>query len=107
MRSQSQIIVRRQVDDLLAIESADRRLLVVEHAKLEVRALGLEFVELIGEIRERIGAGCSGHDSLKLVCHGFARINPDRARLVYRSESGNHLANRAVVTSSLPFSNPC
>jgi hypothetical protein len=26
-----------------------------------VRALGLEFVELVGEISERVGAGCGGH----------------------------------------------
>jgi hypothetical protein len=26
-----------------------------------MRALGLEFIELIGEIGERIDAGCSGH----------------------------------------------
>jgi hypothetical protein len=26
-----------------------------------VRALGREFVELIGEIRKRIGTGCGGH----------------------------------------------
>ncbi len=61
MRGQSQIIVRREIDDLLAVEGADRRLLVVEHAQLEVRALGLEFVELVGEIGERVGAGCGGH----------------------------------------------
>ena len=61
MRGQPQIIVRGQVDDFLAVERADRRLLVVEHAQLEVRALGLEFVELVGEIGERVGAGCGGH----------------------------------------------
>ena len=61
MRGQSEIIVRGEVDDFLAVEGADGRLLVVEHAQLEVRALGLEFVELVGEIGERIGAGCGGH----------------------------------------------
>src|ERR1700678_462376 len=77
MRGQPQIIVRCQVDHLLAVEGADGRLLVLEHAQLEVRALGLEFVELAGEIRERIVAGCSGHDSLKPVAtdaHGSTRI---------------------------------
>ena len=60
MRGQPQIIVRRQVDDLLSVKRTDWRLLVFQHAQLEVRALGLEFVELVGEIRERIDAGCSG-----------------------------------------------
>ena len=64
MRGQSQVIVGGEVDDLLAVERADRRLLVVEHAQLEVRALGLEFVELVGEVGERIGAGCCGHGRL-------------------------------------------
>ena len=59
MRGQSEIIVRSQVDDLLAIERAHRRLLVFEHTQTEVGALGLEVVQLIGEIRERIGAGGS------------------------------------------------
>ena len=75
MRGQSQIIVRREVDDFLAVESADGRLLVVEHAQLEVRALGLEFVELVGEVGERVGAGCGGHGSLP--CHGLSRIYTD------------------------------
>src|SRR5271169_364495 len=61
MSGQTQVIVRCQVDDFLAVKSADRRLLVVEHAQLEVRAFGPELVELVSEIRERIGAGCSGH----------------------------------------------
>src|SRR5271165_6546188 len=61
MRGQAQIIIRRQVDDFLAVKRADGRLLVIEHAQLEVRALGLEVVELVGEIRERVGAGCGGH----------------------------------------------
>ena len=46
MRGEAEIIVGREVDDVLAVEGADGRLLVVEHAQLEVRALGLEFVEL-------------------------------------------------------------
>ena len=54
-----------EVDDLLAVEGADRRLLVVEHAQLEVGALLLEFVQLIGEKGERIGAGSCSHESLR------------------------------------------
>ena len=57
MRGQAEIIVGREIDDLLAVEGADRRLLVVEHAQLEVSALLLEFVQLIGKEGKRIGAG--------------------------------------------------
>ena len=78
MRGQSEIIVRGEVDDLLAVERADRRLLVLEHAQLEVRAFGFEFVELVGEIRERIGAGCSGHENLE---SSLPRIRTDQPRI--------------------------
>ena len=49
MRGEAKIIIRGEIDDFLAVEGADRRLLVIEDAQLEVRALGLKFVELIGE----------------------------------------------------------
>ena len=49
MRGQAEIIVGREVDDLLAVEGADRRLLVFEHAQMEVGALLLELVELVGQ----------------------------------------------------------
>ena len=62
MRGQPQVVVGGEVDDLLAVEGADRGLLVVEHAQLEVRALLLEFVQLVGEKRERIGAGGGSHE---------------------------------------------
>src|SRR3974390_3225602 len=65
MSGQSEIIVRCEVDDLLPIECADGRLLVIEHAKLEMRALGLEFIELAGEVGERVGAGCDRHGCLE------------------------------------------
>ena len=48
MSGQTEIIVRGQIDYTLAIEGADRRLLVIEHAQLEMGTLGLKFVELIG-----------------------------------------------------------
>ena len=60
MRGQAEIIVRGQVDDFFAVEGADRGLLVVEHAQAEVRAFGLEIVELVGEVGKRIGAGGGG-----------------------------------------------
>ena len=46
MRGQAEVIVRGEVDDLLAVEGADGGLLVLEHAQFEVRAFGFEFVEL-------------------------------------------------------------
>ena len=60
MRGQAEIIVGGEIDDFLAVECAHRGLLVVEHAETEVRAFGLEIVQLVGEIRERVGAGGSG-----------------------------------------------
>ena len=62
MRGQPQIIVGGKVDDLLTVEGADRRLLVVENAQPEISALLLEFVQLVGEKRERIGAGGGSHE---------------------------------------------
>ena len=35
-------------------------LLVLEHAQAEMCALGLEVVELVSQIRKRIGADCAG-----------------------------------------------
>ena len=59
MSGEAEVIVGGQVDDPLAVEGADRGLLVVEHAQLEVGALLLELVELVGKEAERIGArGC-------------------------------------------------
>ena len=66
MGGQAEIIVGGEVDDLLAVEGADRRLLVVEHAQLEVGALLLELVELVGKKRKRIGARCSGCHEIRI-----------------------------------------
>ena len=49
MGGQAEVVVGRKVDDRLAVEGANRRLLVFEHAQVEVRALLFEFVELVGE----------------------------------------------------------
>ena len=62
MRRQPKVIVRRKVDDPLAIERALGRLFVFEHAQLEVGALWLSVLELVGEIRERIDASRSRHE---------------------------------------------
>ena len=71
---QAEIIVGGEVDDLLAVESADGGLLVVEHAQLEVRAFGLEFVELVGEVGERVGAGCGGHNYLSCTAQVYFNL---------------------------------
>ncbi len=62
MRGQAEIVIRREIDDLLAVEGADRGLLVIEHAQLEVGALLLEFVELIGKKGKWIGSGSCSHE---------------------------------------------
>ena len=50
MRSQTEVIIRSKIDDLLAVESADGGLLVFKYTEIEVGALGLEVVQLICEI---------------------------------------------------------
>ena len=50
MVGQAQVVVAGQVDHLFAVVVANRRLLVVEHAQLEVRALGAQFVEHGGQM---------------------------------------------------------
>src|SRR4029077_13524559 len=60
MRGQAEVIVRRQVNDFLAVEGADRCLLIIEDAQAEMRALGLEIMELVGQVGQRIGAGGGG-----------------------------------------------
>ncbi len=67
MRGQSQVIVGGEIDDLLAVKRTDRRLLIIEHAELEMCALGFEFVELIGQVRERIRASRASHECLGKV----------------------------------------
>ena len=49
---QTQVVVAGQVDYLAAVVVADRGLLVVEDAKLEVGAFGAEFVEGCGQMGE-------------------------------------------------------
>jgi len=50
MRGQAEIIVGSKIDYFLAVESAQRCLLIVKHAKPEMRAFGLEIVELVGKV---------------------------------------------------------
>ena len=50
MRGQPQVIVRREVDDMLAVDRGLRRLLILQHAQLKVRAFLFEFVHLVGEV---------------------------------------------------------
>src|SRR5579864_7280955 len=74
MRGQAEIIIRGKVDYLLAIEGTNRGLLVVEHAETEVRAFGLEIVQLVGEIRERVRAsGGSWHLVPRIAGRGATR----------------------------------
>ena len=61
MRGQAKIVIRGQVNDFFAVEGADRSLFVVEDTEPEMCSLGLEIVELVGKIRERIGSGRGCH----------------------------------------------
>ena len=82
---QSEIVVGGEVDDLLAVEGADRRLLVLEHAQLEVGAILLQVVELVGEKRERIGASggrCHrGHPRKSELTFYYAELEVSGCRL--------------------------
>ena len=62
MVGQAEVVVAGQVDDLAAVVVANRRLLVVEHAELEVGALGAKVVEDLGQMG-KLGARSS-------FCHG-------------------------------------
>ena len=65
-------------------------LLVVEHAQAEVRALGLEIVELVGEVRKRVGAGGGG-------CHlAFSDLRGD----CYQFNTGWGFKNQFAVPGS-------
>ncbi len=52
MVGQAEVVVTGQVDDLAAVVVANRGLLVVEDAELEVGAFGAEFVESRGQVGE-------------------------------------------------------
>ena len=56
MRRQPEVVVRREVDDLAAVDRRARGLLVVEHAQAAVEPLRLERVQFVAEKCERIGA---------------------------------------------------
>ncbi len=74
MRRQPQVIVRRQIDHLLAIKRALGRLFVLKHAQTEVRAFGLQVFQLVVEIRKRVGASSGCHQNLR---RRFTRMNTD------------------------------
>ena len=69
VRRQPEVVVGREVDDLLAVEGAHRPLLILQHTQLEVRAFLLQVVELVGEEGERVGASGGG-------CHESPRNKP-------------------------------
>src|SRR5690606_6712248 len=56
MRRQPQVVVRRQVDDGLAVEGCGTGLLAVAHAQLPVQPLVLQRLQFVGEIGERLVA---------------------------------------------------
>ena len=54
VRRQTEVVVRRQVDDRAAVDRGARLLLVVEHAQPAIEALVAQRLELGREIAERI-----------------------------------------------------
>ena len=65
MITQPKIVVRGEVDDAPAVVAADRPLLVVQHAELEVGARLLQRVHLRGQMGELLplgGGGLRGRD---------------------------------------------
>ncbi len=58
---QPQVVVGGKVDDLVAVEAGDGKLLGFEHAQLLVELLLAQLVQFIGQILQL----SLGHDSLK------------------------------------------
>ena len=50
MRRQSQIVVGRKVDDFVAVEARDGKLLGLQNAQLLVEFLGAQLIQFIGQI---------------------------------------------------------
>ena len=55
VRGEAQVVVRREVDDLPAVERRARRLLGVEDAQGAVEALLFQGLQLLAQVRQRIG----------------------------------------------------
>src|SRR5580658_4587728 len=70
MRREPKIIIRSEINHPLPVKRTKRSLLIIEHAQFEMRALGPEFVQLIGQKRQRINASRSRHR----LPHGMARL---------------------------------
>ena len=54
VRRQTEIVVRREIDDRAVVERGVGLLLVVEHAQVPIEVLLLERVELVAEVGERV-----------------------------------------------------
>ena len=59
MLAEAEVVVRREVDDLLAVVGTDGALFVVEYPQLEEGSALLQIVELGGEMGQ-LGARCGG-----------------------------------------------
>jgi hypothetical protein len=60
MRGEAEIVVRRQVDNLAAIDRRAGRLIAVEDARVAVEALRLDGVELVAEERKGVDTSHAG-----------------------------------------------
>ena len=58
---EAEVIVRAEVDDLLAVETGHRLLFAFEHAQAEVKPFGFQLFELLMQIGERLASagGCT------------------------------------------------
>jgi len=85
---QAQIVVAGQVDDLFAVVVADRGLLVVEDAQLEVGAIGAQLVERGGQVG-KLGRGVA-----------WVMASPSKRK---HSAAGAGLTHRAMSGFSRPW----
>ena len=63
--SQPKIVIRGKIDDLLAVKRTHRLLFVFEYTQFEVCPFCFELIDVIGEERKRIDAGCCRHDTIE------------------------------------------
>src|ERR1700712_3036411 len=77
MIAESEVVVAREVDDLLAVVGADRALDVFELAQFEEGAHALQFVELRGEVCELRTCGDGrGHGLNTRPFHKYQASSP-------------------------------
>jgi hypothetical protein len=56
MLRQTEVVFRREIDDRSVVDARVGFLFTLEDTKMAVEALGLQRLEFVGEVAERIGA---------------------------------------------------